>query len=62
MHWHQNFERHWVELRDRYDERFHWMWRYFLLSSAGSFRARENQLWQLVLSPTGVPGGYRAPR
>ncbi len=62
MHWHQNFERHWTELRDRYDERFHRMWRYFLLSSAGSFRARENQLWQLVLSPTGVPGGYRAHR
>jgi cyclopropane-fatty-acyl-phospholipid synthase len=62
MHWHQNFEQHWPELKDRYDERFHRMWRYFLLSSAGGFRARKSQLWQLVLSPRGVPGGYRAPR
>jgi cyclopropane-fatty-acyl-phospholipid synthase len=62
MHWHRNVERHWGELKDRYDERFHRMWTYFLLSSAGGFRARKDQLWQLVLSPHGVPGGYRAPR
>jgi cyclopropane-fatty-acyl-phospholipid synthase len=62
MHWHRNFEDHWTELQKRYGERFHRMWRYFLLSSAGGFRARKNQLWQLVLSPTGVAAGYRAPR
>jgi cyclopropane-fatty-acyl-phospholipid synthase len=62
MHWHRNVEQHWSELADRYRERFHRMWRYFLLASAGSFRARHNQLWQIVLSPSGVPGGYRAPR
>jgi cyclopropane-fatty-acyl-phospholipid synthase len=62
MHWHRNVERHWSELKDRYDERFHRMWTYFLLSSAGGFRARKNQLWQLVLSPHGVAGGYRAAR
>jgi cyclopropane-fatty-acyl-phospholipid synthase len=62
MHWHRNFEEAWPELQDRYDQRFRRMWRYFLLSSAGSFRARKNQLWQIVLSPQGVPGGYRAPR
>ena len=62
MAWHANFERHWPELAGRYDERFHRMWRYFLLTSAGGFRARKNQLWQLVLSPRGVTGGYRAPR
>jgi cyclopropane-fatty-acyl-phospholipid synthase len=60
--WHANVERHWPELASRYDERFHRMWSYFLLSSAGGFRARKNQVWQLVLSPRGVPGGYRAPR
>ena len=27
-----------------------------------TFRARRTQLWQLVLSPHGVPGGYIAPR
>ena len=60
--WHRNFEEHWPELSRRYDERFHRMWRYFLLSSAGGFRARKNQVWQMVLSPHGVPGGYCAPR
>ena len=62
MHWHRNVEAHWSELKDRYGERFHRMWTYFLLSSAGGFRARKNQLWQLVLSPHGVASGYAAPR
>jgi hypothetical protein len=26
------------------------MWVYYLLSCAGSFRARRNQLWQIVFS------------
>ncbi|MBI5442860.1 MAG: cyclopropane fatty acyl phospholipid synthase [Deltaproteobacteria bacterium] len=60
--WHRNFEEAWGELRDRYGERFRRMWTYYLLASAGSFRARKNQVWQLVLSPRGVPGGYTAPR
>jgi cyclopropane-fatty-acyl-phospholipid synthase len=62
MCWHRNFEEAWPVLKDRYDERFHRMWRYYLLGFAGSFRARRNQLWQVVLSPRGVPGGYVAPR
>lgn len=62
MCWFRNFEAHWSSLADRYDERFHRMWRYFLLSSAGGFRARKNQVWQIVLSPGGVPGGYRSSR
>ena len=33
-----------------------------LLSCAGAFRARNLQLWQLVLAPGGVAGGYRRPR
>ena len=62
MQWYRNFEAAWPELQSAYDERFHRMWRYFLLSSAAGFRARKNQLWQVVLSPRGVEGGYRAPR
>jgi cyclopropane-fatty-acyl-phospholipid synthase len=38
------------------------MWTYYLLSSAGSFRARRNQLWQIVYSKSGVPGGYSSER
>jgi cyclopropane-fatty-acyl-phospholipid synthase len=62
MQWYQNFEQHWPLLRQRYDERFYRMWKYYLLSSAGGFRARKTQVWQLVLSPGGVVGGYHAPR
>jgi cyclopropane-fatty-acyl-phospholipid synthase len=38
------------------------MWRFYLAASMASFRARRSQLWQIVLSPQGVPGGYSAPR
>lgn len=60
--WYQNVESHWLELSTRYDERFHRMWRYYLLSCAGSFRVRVNQLWQIVYSKQGVQGGYTAIR
>jgi len=29
---------------------------------AGVFRAQEMQLWQIVFSKNGIPGGYEAPR
>ncbi|MFZ9406570.1 MAG: cyclopropane fatty acyl phospholipid synthase [Burkholderiaceae bacterium] len=59
MAWHERFEVLWPSLKDRYGDRFGRMWRYYLLSCAGTFRARSNQLWQVVLSPRGVGGGYR---
>jgi cyclopropane-fatty-acyl-phospholipid synthase len=62
MAWFQNFEKHWPAFKDRYGERFRRMWTFYLLSCAGSFRSRNIQLWQLVLSPHGVPGGYRSVR
>jgi cyclopropane-fatty-acyl-phospholipid synthase len=62
MTWHHNFERHWPELAARYGERFRRMWRFYLLCCAGAFRARRNQLWQIVMSPNGVSGGYSAVR
>jgi cyclopropane-fatty-acyl-phospholipid synthase len=34
------------------------MWEYYLLMCAGTFRARRNQLWQLVMSKDGIKGGY----
>jgi len=60
--WFENFDRHWPKLKrlkGNYDERFYRMWKYYLLTCAGAFRARELQLWQLVLSKHGVPGGYK---
>ncbi|MGE8239471.1 MAG: cyclopropane-fatty-acyl-phospholipid synthase, partial [Stenotrophomonas indicatrix] len=47
---------------ERYDEHFRRMWRFYLAGSMATFRCRHAQLWQLVLSPEGVPGGYVAPR
>ena len=61
--WLDNVERAWPALdAERYDERFRRMWRYYLSASIATFHTRLSQLWQLVLSPHGVPGGYRAPR
>jgi cyclopropane-fatty-acyl-phospholipid synthase len=62
MAWYGNLEKNWDNLKSKYDERFHRMWKYYLLSCAGSFRARSNQLWQIVLSPKGVSGGYKSIR
>mgnify|MGYP000626774172 CR=1 FL=1 len=62
MAWHQRFEAAWPSLKVRYGERFYRMWRYYLLCCAGTFRSRDNQLWQVVLSPRGLAGGYRRPR
>jgi cyclopropane-fatty-acyl-phospholipid synthase len=57
--WFHNFNRGWNQLKDNYSEHFYRMWKYFLLMSAGSFRSRTNQVWQIVLSKTGLPEGYR---
>jgi cyclopropane-fatty-acyl-phospholipid synthase len=60
--WLDNFESAWPDLRDKYDERFHRMWQYYLCSFAAAFRMRHMQLWQIVLSPNGVEGGYESIR
>jgi cyclopropane-fatty-acyl-phospholipid synthase len=54
MAWYRNFEAAWPQLRARYDERFQRLWRFYLLSSAGSFRARFTQLYQIVLTRPGT--------
>lgn len=61
MAWYARFEAAWPKLQDRYGERFYRMWCYYLQCCAGTFRARDNQLWQVVLSPCGHAGGYRRP-
>jgi cyclopropane-fatty-acyl-phospholipid synthase len=63
MAWYNNFEKNWDNIKDKFSERFFRMWKYFLLSAAGSFRSRRrSQLWQLVMSKKGVPGGYQSIR
>jgi len=55
MAWWENFERAWPDLRATYGGRFYRMWKYYLMASAGSFRARKLQLWQIVLSKGDIP-------
>jgi len=62
MAWYENFQRAWPGLVARYDERFYRMWEFYLLSSAATFRARTNQLWQIVLTKNGTEGGYTSLR
>jgi cyclopropane-fatty-acyl-phospholipid synthase len=59
MAWFRNFDQNWPDLKAHYDETFYRMWKYYLLSCAAAFRTRQIQLWQVVLSKSGVPGGYR---
>ncbi|MDB6094602.1 MAG: cyclopropane-fatty-acyl-phospholipid synthase [Verrucomicrobia bacterium] len=62
MAWEENFRRSWDQFRNHYGERFGRMWRYYLLSCAGAFRARDIELFQFVLAKGGVLGGYQAVR
>ncbi len=50
MHWYDNFTKNWNKISDVYDDRFYRMWTFYLLSSAGGFKARENQVWQILVS------------
>jgi cyclopropane-fatty-acyl-phospholipid synthase len=50
MAWYNNFNQAWPKLSSKYGDRFYRMWRYYLLSSAGGFRSRHNQLWQVVMN------------
>ena len=59
--WEENFRRNWPRLEKNYDNRFYRMWRYYLLSCSGAFRARAIQLWQILLSPSGIRGKCQIP-
>lgn len=60
MCWFENFTNNWEKLQSEYDERFYRMWKFYLLSCAGCFRARQIQLWQVLLAKTGI--STRCPR
>jgi len=69
--WRQNFNAAWPELRMsgkfgdvRTDEpdRFYRMWIFYLTSCEALFYTRNADLFQFVLSPNGVEGGYRSVR
>jgi cyclopropane-fatty-acyl-phospholipid synthase len=58
--WHERFDRAWSRLEPRYGGllggRFKRMFEFYLLMTAGFFRARQAQVWQMVLTP---PGGVQ---
>ncbi len=64
MAWYNNFNKNWEEIKKlgNYDERFYRMWKYYLLSSAGAFRARNLHLWQIVFSKIGAEKEYKSIR
>lgn len=62
MAWWEKFNRAWPELQFKYDESFYRMWQYYLMCCAGFFRARQGQLWQLVLSKRHSNRVYRSIR
>lgn len=62
MAWFQHFDAAWHTLEHTYGKRLYRMWKYYLLSCAGLFRARRSQLWQIVLSKGGILDGYTSIR
>ena len=53
--WYDRFDATWHGPKS---DPFYRMWKYFLLSSVGGFKARHKQLWQIVLSKGGVRPRY----
>lgn len=51
--WHENLRRGWPALDVKYGKSLYRMMKYYLLSSAGSFRSRRCQVFQLVMTKTG---------
>ena len=60
--WFINFDKNYSKLKAKYNTRFYRMWKYYILSLSGGFRARHNQLWQIVFSKNGMKGGYKSIR
>ncbi len=56
--WYDNFKTNWDKIKSNYSDPLFRMWEYYLLSSVGFFESRTGQLWQVVFSKNGVPGGY----
>ncbi|HXQ09626.1 MAG TPA: cyclopropane fatty acyl phospholipid synthase [Caulobacteraceae bacterium] len=59
MAWRAKFQTNRAAISAKYGERFCRMWDYYLCCCAGGFRSRGINVGQFVLSPKGVPGGWR---
>ena len=52
--WEENFRRAWPRFAEFFDERFRRMWRFYLLSCAGAFRARSLQVCRILFTREGT--------
>ena len=50
IEWLKRFKNTWPKLSNKYDDRFYKMWIYYLSCCAATFRAKKNDLWQIVFS------------
>ncbi|GAB2981419.1 cyclopropane fatty acyl phospholipid synthase [Mucilaginibacter puniceus] len=62
MEWRKQFKQSWPALKTKYGDTFYRMWDYYLCCSAASFRAKKNQLWQIVFSKPGNHNVYTPVR
>ena len=62
MAWRAKFQGNRPTLEAAYGERFCRMWDYYLCCCAGGFRSRGISVAHFVLSPEGVPGGWKGRR
>jgi cyclopropane-fatty-acyl-phospholipid synthase len=62
MEWLKNFKQNWEHIKPDYSETFYRMWVYYLSVSAASFRARNNHLWQIVLTKKNRQSIYHSIR
>lgn len=64
--WEQRFRARWTDIRRLdagvFTDRFFRKWIYYLACSAASFRSRNIQLWQVVMSKGCLSEGYRSVR
>ncbi|MEK7390766.1 MAG: cyclopropane fatty acyl phospholipid synthase [Patescibacteria group bacterium] len=63
MAWFKNFDQNWPKLEQRYGKKFYRMWKYYLLSFCGAWRAHgQYNLWQIVFTKPGKAERYQSIR
>lgn len=58
--WLTNLEQ--PKLEKMFGSHFYRMWKFFLHRQSSAFRLRKLQLWQIILTKNGFPGGYEQER
>ena len=64
MAWYDNFKKNWNKIKEtgNFDDTFYRMWEYYLMCCAGSFKAKNIQLWQIVFSKAEGTWNYQSIR